>query len=99
MKDQDSLIARYHLKPVWYPEAKQFVAEWKQNGRPQKVWLEDGRSLAAKAGLVGRYGLGGLAFWRYGFETPSIYDDVEAVLNNPEVMKEATDSTNIKDMT
>lgn len=99
MKDQDSLIARYHLKPVWYPEAKQFVAEWKQNGRPQKVWLEDGRSLAAKAGLVGRYGLGGLAFWRYGFETPSIYDDVEAVLNNPEVMKEATDSRNIKDMT
>lgn len=94
MKDQDSLIRRYHLKPVWRQGQKQFVAEWKQNGYPQKVWLEETRSLVAKVSLVGKYGLGGLAFWRYGFEMPSIYDSIERALENPKTIEEAADSKN-----
>ncbi len=88
MKDQSLMIARYHLKPVWHSSEKQFVAEWKHNGRPQKVWLEERKSLAAKVELVSKYGLGGLAFWRYGFEMPSIYSDIETVLENSGTMEE-----------
>ena len=66
--------------PRWQDTERQFYADWRENGVRKRVWLEEDRSLAEKAGLVKKYGLGGAAFWRYGFESPDVYNALDKVL-------------------
>ena len=51
--------------------------QWKQNGIPHTVYLEEEKSLSAKFSLIAKYNLGGAAFWRYGFEEGEIYEMLE----------------------
>ena len=39
-------------------------------GQAHEVWYANGASIAARLGLVRRYGLGGIAVWRLGGEDP-----------------------------
>src|SRR5690606_9467390 len=50
------------------------VAWTDAGGRPWVLYIDDAPSLEAKAGLVARHDLGGLAFWRLGFGTPQDRD-------------------------
>ena len=45
-----------------------------ENGVPHEVWMESNYSVDAKAKLVIRKGLKGVALWRLGFSTPSFWD-------------------------
>ncbi|MFZ5631891.1 MAG: hypothetical protein ACOY40_03520 [Bacillota bacterium] len=51
-----------------------------KSGPPGEVWFENRYSLAIKLGLVEKYGLGGIAFWRMGFEDASFWDTLERKL-------------------
>lgn len=73
MKDQDALISRYHLKPVWQPDARQYTLSWREGGVMHRTYMEEEKSLSAKAELEKTYNLRGLAFWRYGFEKKDIF--------------------------
>ncbi len=50
-------------------------------GQPHEVWYADGASIAARLGLVQKYGLGGVAVWRLGGEDPDNWSAIAAVLN------------------
>lgn len=49
------------------------------NGVSHEVWMENNKTIDAKAKLVLNKGLKGVALWRLGFTTPSFWD---ALLNN-----------------
>lgn len=51
MKDQEALINRHGLKPVWQPDARQYTLTWRQGGILHRTYLEEERSLRAKAAL------------------------------------------------
>ncbi|MCL6478710.1 MAG: glycoside hydrolase [Peptococcaceae bacterium] len=53
-----------------------YLIYWK-NGVKHQVWFENRYSLAIKLGMVEVYGLGGIAFWRMGFEDASFWDTLE----------------------
>lgn len=57
-----------------------YLTYWK-NGVKHQVWFENRYSLAIKLGLVENYNLGGIAFWRMGFEDPSFWQTIEAKLD------------------
>lgn len=76
----DDFARRHKIVPRWQDKEKMFYADWRENGVRRRVWLEEGRSLAAKLGLVDKYGLAGAAFWRYGYETPEIYSALDSAL-------------------
>lgn len=76
MKDQEALINRYGLKPVWQPDARQYTLTWRQGGILHRTYLEEEHSLRAKAALEKEYHLAGLAFWRYGFEKKGIFEEI-----------------------
>lgn len=77
MKDQEALINRHGLKPVWQPDARQYTLTWRQGGILHRTYLEEEHSLRAKAALEKEYQLAGLAFWRYGFEKKWIFEELE----------------------
>lgn len=76
----EDFARRHKIMPRWQDTERQFYADWRENGMRKRVWLEEDRSLAEKAGLVKKYGLGGAAFWRYGFESPDVYSALDKVL-------------------
>jgi spore germination protein YaaH len=50
-----------------------YLIYW-QSGVKHQVWFENSYSLAIKLELVNKYNLGGIAFWRLGFEDSSFWD-------------------------
>ena len=49
------------------------VLRYSQNGREHEVWFEDAASIRAKAALVERYQLGGVAVWALGQEDENFW--------------------------
>jgi len=50
-----------------------YLIYWK-NGVRHQVWFENRYSLAIKLGMVKNYNIGGIAFWRMGFEDDSFWE-------------------------
>lgn len=51
----------------------QNYSEYKKDNITYKVWLEDETSISSRLALASRYGLGGVASWKHGFEKDSIW--------------------------
>lgn len=68
-------LESWNLTPAWDAEASQHLADWTtEDGVRCRIWLEDEDSIAIKARLIPKYGLGGIAAWRLGFEDDGIWD-------------------------
>ena len=59
----------------------QHYAEWKDGDVTYKVWLEDQTSVEAKLKLMKEHKLAGVASWRLGFETSSIWELILKYVN------------------
>lgn len=65
----------WNLTPVWDAGTSQHLADWTtEDGVRCRIWIEDEDSIAIKARLIPKYGLGGIAAWRLGFEDDGIWD-------------------------
>jgi len=78
MAGAEEKIKNNHLDVQWLDDQGQYYTEYEQDGKRYRIWLEEERSLALKADLVGKYQLAGVASWRKGFEKQSVW----TVLNN-----------------
>jgi spore germination protein YaaH len=74
MADAEDRLAANGAEVSWNEETGTYYGEYRKNGKRYRIWLEEERSLSLKASLVGRYGLGGIAAWRRGFEKPEIWN-------------------------
>ena len=64
----------------WLEKEKMLYVSYMEQDVPYCFWQENAQSLRNKAELVNRFGLAGIAAWRYGFETPDIWPVLEEVL-------------------
>jgi len=80
MEEAESLLRERGLSPRWDPDAGQHFATFEEGGSRYRIWLEDDRSMAARASLVVKYGLAGIASWRRGYEKPSTWKVIAAEL-------------------
>ncbi|RVU55287.1 glycosyl hydrolase family 18 protein [Anaerosphaera multitolerans] len=78
MYQTENLLATKSLNPKWDEESKQNYAEYSENNKKYKIWIEDSDSIEWKTSLVNKYNLAGVASWRKGFET----DDIWSTLDN-----------------
>lgn len=67
-------IEENNLKTVWQEDIGQYYAEMLSGNESQHMWLEDEKSLKLKLELNKKYALAGVAVWRLGLETPSVWD-------------------------
>ncbi|MBE3595988.1 MAG: SH3 domain-containing protein [Hydrogenibacillus sp.] len=78
-------LAERGLTPVWDEASGQRYAEWTdpQDGARYRLWLEDETSLQARAELVRKYRLAGLAAWRLGLERDGAWMALSEVVRRP----------------
>ena len=68
MADSEAVLKAYKNYVVWKPDLGLYYLELPLKTGTVKIWIEDEKSLKAKADLIQTYGLKGAAFWRKGFE-------------------------------
>jgi spore germination protein YaaH len=73
--------ANRNLEPVWDEVTCQNYCEYVTEGVKYQVWLEDEESLAVKFNIMELNNLGGVAFWRLGFEKAEVWEAVAQYLN------------------
>jgi spore germination protein YaaH len=69
------------IQKEWLAEVGQYYVSYEKDGKLQKIWIEDSRSLQLKAGLVEKHNFAGVAAWRRGFETPEIWSAIDQIIN------------------
>ncbi|HEY0826505.1 MAG TPA: glycosyl hydrolase family 18 protein [Bacilli bacterium] len=74
METVDSIIEKYKLTPLFLPDMGQHYVEYTEDGKVNKIWIEDEVSMKARVELVKKHHLAGVASWRRGFETPDIWN-------------------------
>ncbi|MBR5247745.1 MAG: chitinase [Lachnospiraceae bacterium] len=67
-------VARLKLTPVWDNETCQNYAEWTSGSVKYQLWLEDEESIAAKLGVMAAQNIAGVAVWRLGYGTESVWN-------------------------
>lgn len=78
MEAQQRIIKEKNLTPKFLPEAGQNYVEYKEDGKLNRIWMEDEVSMKARVDLVNKYQLAGIASWRRGYELPPIW----SLINN-----------------
>lgn len=68
-----NFLRRRNSLPLWLSDEKQYFLHWTGPEGTAQVWLEESHSVTAKMSLAAQYHLAGIAFWRYGFEDPEVY--------------------------
>lgn len=74
------LMRERGLKASFSQETGQNYVEYSEDGKLNKVWIEDESSMKARIELVKKYDLAGVASWRRGYETPNIWDVIQQTL-------------------
>lgn len=81
MDAAEEWVANRNLEPTWDEETCQNYCEYVTDEATYQIWLEDEDSLQVKFNIMDNHGLGGVAFWRLGFEKTAIWDTVAEYLN------------------
>ena len=80
MSGAQNIVEEKGLTPVFDEKSGQNYVSYEEDGITYKMWLEDEQSMRARAEIVKRLDLAGIASWRRGFETPNIWGVIEDVL-------------------
>ncbi len=88
----EETVRQNNLDVTWLEDKGQYYTEYTVGDKRYRIWIEDERSIALKAGLVDKYNLAGTAAWRKGFERKEIWSILNTVLQN----KASEDSLNAK---
>ncbi|NLV88379.1 MAG: glycoside hydrolase [Tissierellia bacterium] len=80
MERANRFIEENNIELIWDENILQFYGQLEKDDVTYKIWIEDSNSLEAKASLVHKYDLAGVASWRKGFETEDIWVSLEKVL-------------------
>ncbi len=80
MEEAERVIAENNATKIWDAESGQYYARYEKGKATYKIWIEDARSIKLKAELVNKYGLAGIASWKYGLEKPAVWTAIAQVI-------------------
>ncbi len=80
MSEAESTIIENKAEKTWDAVSGQYYATYKKGNATYKIWLEDEKSISLKAELVNKYGLAGIASWKYGLEKAVVWDAIAGAI-------------------
>ncbi len=81
MEMAQQYIKDHNITTTWDEKTCQNYGEYQSGDSHYQVWLEDGDSIRVKLNIMNKYGIGGVAAWKLGFEVDSIWDVIEEYMN------------------
>ena len=79
-----ALMQQYNAKRQWsVQDGAPYFSYTDAAGAQHTVWYNDAQALQARLPLVGKYGLGGVAFWSFGNEDPGIWQVLRTSMYGP----------------
>lgn len=78
LNNVSEFLQRVNIEPEWDEETCQNYAEWQSGTVLYQIWVEDIESIRVKLNVMSAKGLGGVAVWRLGYGTASVWDLIEA---------------------
>lgn len=82
LSNQADYIARLGITYSWDEKTCQNYAEWISGGVTYQVWFEDEESIGAKLNAMNSREIAGVAVWRLGYGTPSVWNIVSLYAAN-----------------
>ena len=76
-------ISDHGIDISWDEATCQNYGEYQSGSSYYQLWLEDADSIRVKLNIMSKYGIAGVAEWKLGFETASIWDVIEEYMNQP----------------
>ena len=73
-------MKEHGMKPEWSDSFGQYYAEAREGDNYYQIWVEGKKSIELKLRVMQEYALAGVAEWCLGFETPEIWDVIEAYM-------------------
>ena len=67
-------VANHNMTLTWDEATCQNYGELTSGTKTYKLWMEDAESIQVKLNVMNNYGIGGVAEWRLGYETPDIWN-------------------------
>ncbi|MEF3308010.1 glycosyl hydrolase family 18 protein [Paenibacillus sp. GYB004] len=80
MDTVNKIMQEKGLKPTFSAETGQNYVEYTEDGKLNRIWIEDEISMKARIELVKKYDLGGVGSWRRGYESPGIWNVIKDTL-------------------
>ena len=77
MKTTQETIEKNKAKLTWDEAAGQNVATYEKTNINYSVWVEDGTSIKMRLDESKKNKLGGVGFWRLGYETEDIWKFIQ----------------------
>lgn len=74
MEEAAAAVSAAGAELHWDSAAGQNFSQWEKNGSTYQIWLEDSQSMEEKLKVIQYSDLAGVAAWRIGMETSSIWD-------------------------
>ena len=82
MEMAQEYVSAHGIVTEWNEAVCQNYGEYTSGDTLFQVWLEDEDSIRVKLNIMEKYGIGGVASWRLGFEKPEIWDVIGEYLNH-----------------
>ena len=77
-----NFIKNNGLNMTWDATTGQNYGEIQLGNTFYQIWMEDKDSIEAKLAVMRKYGIGGVAAWKLGYETSDIWDEIAAYMNS-----------------
>lgn len=81
MEMAQQYIEEHGITTRWDETTCQNYGEYQSGESYYQVWLEDADSIRVKLNIMEKYEIAGVAEWKLGFETASIWDVIEEYVN------------------
>ncbi|MDO3412811.1 glycosyl hydrolase family 18 protein [Saccharibacillus sp. CPCC 101409] len=79
METAQRLVAENKAKPEFLGDIGQNYVEYQKDGALNRMWIEDGRSLALRVELAKRYEMAGVASWTRGFASDEAWKVLQTI--------------------
>ncbi len=81
MEEAWNMVSVNGVEAVWSEEDGQYYAEYANDGKTYKIWLEDVKSMELRLAESSENDLAGMAFWKLGLEQENIWDTIIKYMN------------------
>lgn len=86
IKNVEEILKKYDAVVTWDEKTGQYFATYEKDNSTYKIWIEDTKSIELKIEMAKKYGLKGIASWRKGYEYDKVWEVINTVVDDKDLL-------------